>query len=83
MVSVWRAVQIGAGLAAAGYGLYRLGRGRRDWLTKTMLSTGLTASVNGLVGRRFRFRSRSGQLLLRQAPQVLAAMSSAAVQAMR
>jgi len=51
-VALTRTVRLGAGLAGLGYGVYRLARGRNDWLTTTFMTTGLSVALNALTGRR-------------------------------
>ncbi|HYF92284.1 MAG TPA: hypothetical protein VD969_08545 [Symbiobacteriaceae bacterium] len=46
-----RTVRLGAGLAGLGYGVYRLARGRNDWLTTTFMTTGLSVALNAATGR--------------------------------
>jgi hypothetical protein len=83
MGPLWRTVQIGAGLAVLGYGAYRLSRGRRDWLTKTAVTTGLSTTLGTLTrGRRFRVGSPLTRMALRKAPQVLATAGAAALNAL-
>jgi hypothetical protein len=45
-------MRLGAGIAGVGYGLYRLNRGRNDWLTATFLTTGFSVAMNALTGRQ-------------------------------
>jgi|GEM_PF-4777519 len=44
--SLKRVMRLGAGVASLGYGLYRFSRGRRDWLTTTAITTGLTVTLD-------------------------------------
>lgn len=42
-------MRLGAGLVTLGFGVYRLSRGRRDWMTTASLTTGasmLMANMN-------------------------------------
>lgn len=52
MASFSKTVRLGAGIAGLGYGLYRMNRGRNDWLTTTFLTTGFSVAVNALTGRQ-------------------------------
>ncbi|HWI62462.1 MAG TPA: hypothetical protein VNT75_11525 [Symbiobacteriaceae bacterium] len=52
MASFTRTMRLGAGLAGLGYGVYRLARGRNDWLTSTFMTTGLAVAMNAVTGRR-------------------------------
>lgn len=48
MASFSRSVRVGAGLAGLGYGLYRLAKGRHDWMTTTALTAGLSVTLNAM-----------------------------------
>lgn len=75
-----RSMRLGAGLVLTGYGVYRLVRGQRDWLTNTVLTTGLSATVSGLTGRKMPALRRT---VTPRAPQMLANAAMSAMQALR
>lgn len=80
MAMFGRAVRIGAGLLALGFGVYRFTRGRRDWLTSTALTTGMSVTLGNLArGRRLRPR----RTVARMVPQVLADFSMATLNTLR
>ncbi|HYG57451.1 MAG TPA: hypothetical protein VD902_05230 [Symbiobacteriaceae bacterium] len=43
-----RAARVGVGIAGLGYGIVRLSRGKRDFITNAALATGLSVTLNGL-----------------------------------
>jgi hypothetical protein len=45
-------MRLGAGLLGLGYGVYRLSQGRKDWVTSTALTAGLTATLTGMKAKR-------------------------------
>lgn len=52
MASFSKTARLGAGIAGLGYGLYRLNRGRNDWMTTAFLTTGFSLAMNALTGRQ-------------------------------
>jgi hypothetical protein len=46
-----RSVRLGAGILGLGYGVYRLAKGKNDWLTTTAMTAGLSVAM-GAMGRR-------------------------------
>lgn len=54
MATFTRTVRLGAGLAGLGYGVYRLAKGRNDWLTTTFMTAGFSVALNALTGRPVR-----------------------------
>lgn len=51
---------IGAGMVGLGYGIYRLSRGQRDWMTAAAISTGLSMTATGLNRRRLAGAQQQG-----------------------
>jgi hypothetical protein len=83
MSTLWRTVEVGAGLALLGYGAYRLTRGRRDWVTRAAVTAGLSTTLGTLTrGRRFRIGSPIGRAALRNAPRIAATVGAAAMKAL-
>ena len=52
MAGMTKGMRIGAGLLGLGYGVYRLSKGRKDWVTSTALTAGLTATLTGMRAKR-------------------------------
>ena len=80
MANLGRSLRLGAGLVLTGYGLYRLVRGRRDWITSSALTTGVSATLTGLTGRRM---PRLRRTVTRTTPQLLADAATVALQVLR
>lgn len=52
MASFARGMRLGAGIVGLGWGVYRLSRGRRDWMTTTAITAGLSMTLAGMTGKR-------------------------------
>jgi hypothetical protein len=59
MARFMEGMRMGAGVVGLGYGLYRLTRGSRDWVTTTALTTGISMMAAGMVGGRRRGMAQS------------------------
>lgn len=99
MATFMRGLEVGLGLAGVGYGIYRLTKGKRDWVTSTVLTTGIsmTASammkgqrnrkligqITSLVGTVSGGAPRSTQRAARMAPGIIENVGNMAMRAMR
>jgi hypothetical protein len=80
MTNWGRGIRVGAGLALLGYGIYRLSRGRRDWIASSSVTSGLSATLTGLTGRKIPQLRRT---IAHTTPQLLADTAQVALQALR
>lgn len=97
-MSFVRGMQLGLGLVGAGYGIYRLTRGKRDWMTRSLLTTGVSMALSTAMGRRNRKMARQINSLvssfsmsmprfqrkvMKSVPQMLSNMGDMAMSALR
>lgn len=98
MASFARGFQVGAGLLGLGYGIYRLTQGRRDWVTTSAITSGLSMALAAMGGNRTRSLAKSIRFLvntvgaranmfrrpvMRMTPAFLANAGTAVMQAFR
>lgn len=97
-MSFMRGMQLGIGLVGAGYGVYRLTQGKRDWMTRSILTTGVSMALATTVRRRDRRMARQvtslvssfganmprfQRQLMKTVPQMLGSMGNMAMNALR
>lgn len=87
-----RGFRLGVGLVGLGYGVYRLSQGKRDWMSTTALTSGLSLMAAGMSNMRSRrmlgqvrtvvnaigMAPRFRKQLMRMAPQVMDTVRTAA-----
>lgn len=99
MATFMRGLEVGLGVVGVGYGIYRLSRGKRDWVTSTVLTSGVSMTMAGLAMNR-RNRKLVNQVTnlvgavtggaprftrkaMQMAPQIIEDVSDMAMRAMR